>query len=269
MLDDVQSQQAEELQEPQQVEQQVEPQEQPAEPQNDFAYHIKWHDSDVVINNDDDLRKYAQMGYNWEQKRSKEYETYKQQVESYSARKPELEYIDNFLKENGYSTWGEYQKALELETLIANNVPEEYAKEMLENRSFRDEYNRRIQTEQQQAKAQQDFAEFSTMFPDIAQKLLSAKDGEIVIPPQVFEMQQQGLSLTDAYLRYNWQNREAEKQKQEQEIIQRIANNGSTSSGSVTGQTSQAPKLPDFASMSSEDFKAYQRRVEMGEFTSK
>ena len=112
----------------------------------------------------------------------------------------------------------------------------------------REQRAKQQEQEQFQEQATELFSEFPNLKPDD-------------IKPEVFLMQQErGISLLDAYLRYNYKNL---SQQSEQQAIQKIQSNQLTSTGPLNG--GDVSHKTSVSSMSSDDFKALQDRVLRGE----
>jgi len=109
--------------------------------------------------------------------------------------------IDEMYGEShGIHTYSEYQEAIKaqqeqekIKELIEKNVPEEYAKDMVENKRFRDEYEQKETERQQQEYQENNYREFIEAFPDV-----KAEE----IPAEVWTEVDKGKSLTDAYSRH-------------------------------------------------------------------
>lgn len=129
---------------------------------------------------------------------------------------------------HGIHTYAEYQEALakqeqeeKLNELLEKNVPEEYAKEMLENRKFREQFETEQKAKQQKAQQEADLKDFITAFPNV-----KADD----IPVEVWQANEKGIPLRYAYAEHAYkQTIKAE------EIAKANAENAKSSTGSVNG----------------------------------
>jgi hypothetical protein len=120
-------------------------------------------------------------------------------------RKAESEAKDKLISEmygesHNIHTYADYQKAVQaeqerqrLEELKQNNIPEDLAKEIIENKKFREQYEAEKLTRSQQEARQKDYESFLNTFPDV-------KADEI--PTNVWEEVEKGKSLVDAYAKY-------------------------------------------------------------------
>lgn len=156
-------------------------------------------------------------------------------------RKAEAEAKDKLISEmygesHGIHTYAEYQEAVrqqqeqqKLQELMENNVPEDVAKELIESKKFREQYEAEKQTKAQEEAKRKDYESFLESYPDV-------KADEI--PLEVWEENSKGKSLVDAYAKY--ENKLLKQQlaefKKGQQAQQSNANNASSSTGSVTGQ---------------------------------
>lgn len=144
---------------------------------------------------------------------------------------PRLSFVEELANENNM-TVSEYLEAVKahkeqqkLNELIQSNIPEEYAKEILENRKFREQLENQNKTKAQEEKQQQDFREFLEVFPDV-----NATD----IPPEVWKMAENGVPLKFAYMQVENQKLQNELKilKQNQENKKKAPIGGVTQHGS-------------------------------------
>ena len=161
------------------------------------------------------------------------------QTQSFAKRlkeettKAEQRALDNFVEQtygasHGIKTYAEYQEALakqeqeqKLAELLEQNIPEEYATEMLENRKFREQFEAEQKTKQQQQQQQADMKDFISAFPDV-------KADEI--PAEVWKANANGIPLRYAYAEHALkQTREAEAKAKAN------AENAKGSMGNVSG----------------------------------
>jgi hypothetical protein len=148
---------------------------------------------------------------------------------------PALSFIENIAKSNGM-TVNQYIEAANrqmeqerLNQLIQQNIPEELAKEIMENRKFREQYESKQKTIEEQERKNADYQAFITSFPDVKPD---------TIPAEVWQEANKGKSLVDAYTRYENQQLKAQLAKfaQSQQTQQTNQANASSSTGSVTGE---------------------------------
>lgn len=118
-----------------------------------------------------------------------------------------LGYLEKLANRSGKSVeelvdfWEQQEQQEELNQLIQNNIPEEYAKEILENRNFRKSLEEKQRHEQIKEKQDQEYREFFEKFPDV-------KPDEI--PQEVWQENEKGTPLKVAMMEYNYKKLETE-----------------------------------------------------------
>jgi hypothetical protein len=156
----------------------------------------------------------------------------KQRFETELKSHPALSYLEQKAQKLGISVeqliendrkWEEQQA---LNDLIQKNIPEEYAKEMLENRKFREQYQTEKQQREQTEKEQKMYLEFLEAYPDV-----KPED----VPAEVWQEVAKGRNLLDAYVRYENKRLKDEMAKFQQQQQTQAANmkNAASSTGSV------------------------------------
>lgn len=185
----------------------------------------------------DQLIEFAQKGMNYDKVTQTKSEI-EQQLAA-AQNDPHLAFYKDLAKRYGYDDLGKYEEAVkaqweqdEINKLIQANVPEEYAREMLENKKFREQYGQEKEQREAQDKETAMYNEFIETFPGV-----DANN----IPPEVWEMVNKGRDLTSAYAIHAAKNIDTVKTDAQQEAIKALTQNAETSSGSVTEQTTQAP----------------------------
>ena len=152
-------------------------------------------------------------------------------------------------------TYADYQKAMEaqqreteIQKLVQENVPESYAKEMMENRKFRSQYENERKTQSQKENQTKQYKEFLDAYPEFNDE---AKINEI--PAEVWQSAKAGTSILDAYVRYENKSLKGEltKYQTQQQAVQANQVNAQSSTGSVKGTG-----LPDSGYISKEVFDA-------------
>ena len=137
---------------------------------------------------------------------------------------------------HGIRTYAEYQAAVQrqkeaeaLQEMVEKSIPEEYAKEILESRKFREEYQTERQKMAEQERQKAEFDTFLSLYPDVKPD---------AIPQGVWDEFSGGKSLVDAYARHEnslLKSQIAELQKAVG-IREKNAENAATGTGSLTGQ---------------------------------
>lgn len=162
------------------------------------------------------------------------YATIRREAEERARSRAQAEYdkqIADLYGDHGIKSFAELKQAIEkqkeeerLDELLSNNIPEEYAKEIIENRKFREQFQSEKQQQEQKQKETQMFSEFMEMFPNV-------KGDEI--PAEVWQMVDSGKSLTDAFALHQVKNMDQFKIQAQQEAIKAIKDNADSSTGSV------------------------------------
>jgi hypothetical protein len=119
-----------------------------------------------------------------------------------------------------------------LNELLQQNIPEEYAREMLENRKFRDQFETEKKAKAEEEKANADYNEFFDYFRQANGRDFNSQSDEI--PPSVWEATQKGVPLKYAYMEH--QNNQFKQQLQT--LKQNQTNAKKAPVGSVTAHGS-------------------------------
>lgn len=212
------------------VEDTQETEQQQTEEPKPFSFEIQYNKEKMVIDSEEKLRELAQKGMNYD----KVYETRQTLERELEAARnaKEIQFAKTMAQRYGYDSVEAYEQAVqaawereEIEKLVEQNIPEQYAKEMLENKRFREQYQNEITTKQQAEKEQQMYNEFIETFPGV-----SAED----IPVDVWKLVDQGKDLVSAYALHQVKNLDAIKAQTQQETLKTLQNNAETSTGSVS-----------------------------------
>lgn len=173
----------------------------------------------------DDAKTYAQKGFDYDRVREK-----------YDGAKPVLSFVEELAKEAGYQDVNqyleaakEYKKQEQLNKLVEQNIPEDVAKEIMENRQFREQYKTKEQQLKEQERQTKEFDLFMKSYPEV-------KSDQI--PENVWTEFQGGKSLVDAYAKHenSLLKQELAKFKETEATKVKNAENANLSTGSVTGQ---------------------------------
>lgn len=140
----------------------------------------------------------AQKGMNYDKVMEKLYQ---------AENNPAINYLNELANRNGTTVdelvnyWREQEQQAELNQLIQSNIPEEYAREIMENRKWR-EQQQNIQKENEEKQRQElEFKDFFDSFQGV-----NPQD----IPAEVWEKNQAGVPLKYAYMEYENQKIKAE-----------------------------------------------------------
>jgi hypothetical protein len=162
----------------------------------------------------------------------------RQRLEGQYKSDPRLSFVETQAKKYGMTT-EQYLEAVakaeeeeKLNELVQQNIPQEYAKKLLEHDKIINEYQSERQANQQKEAKNKMYQEFLDAYPDV---------NPMDIPPEVWQEVKTGRSLTDAYTRHeNKLLREkldgVQSQQQTQQANQKNAvdSTGSAKSGKAT-----------------------------------
>jgi hypothetical protein len=203
----------------------------------------------------DDAKTYAQKGFDYDRIREK-----------YDSSKPVLSFVEELAKDAGYQDVNQYLEAArewkrqqQLEELTSNNIPEDIAKEIIENRQFREQYKIKEAQIKEQERQTKEYDLFLKSYPDVKADQ---------IPEEVWNEFTSGKSLVDAYAKYenNLLKQELAKYRETEAAKQKNAENSQASTGSVTGQGAANDKLyslDELKNLSTEDtMKNYSKVME-------
>ena len=154
---------------------------------------------------------FLQIKYNKEEKKlSKEeatilaqkgmnYDKIVERLNSYE-NDPNLSYLNSLAQKNNMDLgqlvnyWKQQEEEAELNELLQQNIPEEYAREMLESKKFREELQRKEYEAKQQQRQEAEFKDFFQAFPGTVPDK---------IPPEVWEKREtEGIPLKYAYMEH-------------------------------------------------------------------
>lgn len=173
----------------------------------------------------DQAVEYVQKGMNYD----KVYEKY-QVLNS----DPRLTFVDEIAKQYGMDT-NSYMEAVKqsleqerLNNLVEQNIPEDIAREILENRQFRQQWESEQRSKQEEQKKQAEYQDFIATFPNVNPQ---------EIPPNVWEEVAKGKNLVDAYIRHenNLLKQQLETVQKTNEAKQANVKNAETSPVGTTG----------------------------------
>lgn len=144
---------------------------------------------------------------------------------------PGLAYLNELAERSGTSIenlvnyWREQEQQAELNQLIQNNIPEEYAREMIENKKFRNQMEQRERQAQMEAKQHAEFEDFFKTFDDVKPES---------IPAEVWQRNNEGVPLKYAYMEHEFSKLKTEMQvlKHNQEIKKKAPIRSTVSYGS-------------------------------------
>ncbi len=137
---------------------------------------------------------------------------------------PGMQYLTELANRNGTSVpelveyWRQQDEQQQLDELVQRNIPEEYAREILENKKFRQqlEAEKRQQTEKQQR--DNEYMDFLQTYTDVEPEK---------IPQEVWDKHKEGVPLKYAYMEH--------ERKQLQDQIKVLKQNEKNSKRAVIG----------------------------------
>lgn len=143
---------------------------------------------------------------------------------------PRLQFVEELASESGMSVEEyldaarEFREQQKLNELIQQNIPEDLAREIMENRKFRQDFESKQKQQQEEEQKKQEYQEFFESFPDVKPDS---------IPPEVWQMHQQGVPLKYAYMQhdYNQLKEQVQVLKQNKENKQKAPVQGVTQHG--------------------------------------
>lgn len=119
---------------------------------------------------------------------------------------PRLSLVDELAKENEMSV-DEFLQAVRqnrdeqrLNELLQQNIPEEYAREMLENRKFREQMEQERKAKQQEEQQNAEYKDFFDYYREANGKDFNPNQDEI--PQSVWEANAQGIPLKYAFMQH-------------------------------------------------------------------
>lgn len=177
------------------------------EQQESPTFKIKYNKEEQEISYDDAVP-LIQKGMNYDklQERINQFEN-----------DPGLSLLNELAQEAGM-TIPDYVEAIrqereqrELDELIQQNIPEEYAKEMLESRKFRQQLQEEREAAQQKEKENADFKDFFDYFNQVNGRMFDSTKDQI--PQEVFDLNAQGMPLKYAYMEHHNKELQAKVQR--------------------------------------------------------
>jgi hypothetical protein len=211
--------------------------EQPSEEQQQL-FNVKYNKEEKQLTLDE-MTRYAQMGMNYDKVQAR-----LQELEN----DPRIAFVENLAKENGFTNPNEFlthfqemQEQAKLDELIQQNIPEEYAREMLENRKFREQLQAQQQQAQQQQQEQQQYIGLFEAFKEFNERDFDPNKDQI--PNEVFEKaNEEGIPLKYAYT--DFMTKQLKQQlsihKQNEQNLKRNVVNSTTQHGSSGNQSVDA-----------------------------
>lgn len=167
---------------------------------------------------------------------------------------PRLSFVEELAREQGMEV-NEYLEAVQqfkeqqkLEELLQQNIPEEYAKEMLESRKFREQLEAEKKAKAEEEKKNAEFNEFFETFREATGK--DFVPGQDEIPAEVWEAHQNGTPLKYAFMEHQFKQLQSKVQVlQQNKQNEQKAPVGSVSAHGSNDVASEDPFLMGFDSI--------------------
>lgn len=188
------------------TEQPNEPIAEPEQSELDRFLDIKYNKEEQWLSKEE-ARELAQKGKN--------YDKVQERLQSLETD-PRLSFVEQLAKQYGMDVQqyieavSQQQEQARLDELIQQNIPEDYAREMLENRKFREQIETERQTKASEEKKNAEFNEFFQYFQQANGRDFNAQQDEI--PQSVWEANASGVPLMYAYMQH--QNQQLQQQIQ-------------------------------------------------------
>ena len=208
------------------VEDTTETEEEPSEAPQTIKIKYNHEEQEISL---DEARELAQKGKNYDKLQEK-----LQQLENDPART----LVEQLAQEQGMevsefiTAYQQWQEQAKLEQLTQQNIPEDVAKEILESRKEREARKQQEKQQQEEAKKNAEAQDFFKYFSEVNGREFMPNQDKI--PPEVFEMNAQGVPLKFAYMQHH--NNQLQQQlkvlKQNKTNEQRAPIQGVTSHGS-------------------------------------
>lgn len=176
----------------------------------------------------DEARELAQKGMN--------YDKIQQQLNEIQ-NDPRLAFVEELAQAEGMDTsqfmdaFRQQQQQAQIDELVQQNIPEEYAREMVESRKDREERKREKEEQQKQQQQDQEAQEFFDYFKEANGRQFDSEKDEI--PQEVWDMNQNGVPMKYAYMEYhnNQLNSQLQALKKTEENTKKAPVKGTTAHG--------------------------------------
>jgi hypothetical protein len=168
---------------------------------------------------------------------------------------PGRTFLQNLAKENGFDNVNDFisdfqaaQEQARIDELIQQNIPPEYAKEMIENQKFRQQFEQQQQQREQEQREQQEYVGLIDAFREINDRDFNPNTDKF--PDEVFQIaQENGVPLKFAYESFMAKQFKQQQAiyKQNEQNFKRNVGTSTTQHGSVQTESSD-PFLDGFDS---------------------
>lgn len=220
----------------------------PSEQQEEPFLLAKYNKEDKPLTREE-AQRLAQIGMHYENKVKSDYESLQND--------PRLSFVEQLAKQNGFDSFDEFQQAFQqqqeqsrLDELVQQNIPEEYAKKMIEFEKLQEKIYQQDQQREQEAREKEEYGQFFQAFEQMNGRPFNPDTDQI--SDEVFEIARQGIPLKYAYLEF--QNKQLVQQQQIYK--QNQTNKGKAVAGSTTnhGGSENQSKDPFLEGFDSYDY---------------
>lgn len=203
-------------------------QEQPIE-QQPQTIKVKFNHEEKELSLDEAIQ-FAQMGMN--------YPKLQERLQSLETD-PRLSFVEELANEHGMDineyldTVSQARQQQKLDQLIQQNIPEELASEIIENRKFREQWETEQLTKAEEEKRNADYADFFEYFKQVNNRDYDPTKDQV--PNEVWEAQKNGAPLRYAYMEHHNKQLQSQLQvlKQNKENAKRAPIGSLTNHGSA------------------------------------
>ena len=162
-----------------------------------IRFKVKYNHEEQELGYDDAIP-LIQKGMNYDKQQERI-----QQLES----DPRMSFVEELASEQGMEV-NEYLEAFrshreetKLQELVQQNIPEEYAREMLESRKYREQQKAEQKTKEEEATKNKDFGEFFEYFKQANDRDFNSATDKI--PQEVWDLNAQGVPIKFAYMQHH------------------------------------------------------------------
>lgn len=167
--------------------------------QQEQLFKLKYNSEELELP-ESEVIKFAQMGMNYEKVQGR-----LQALEN----DPRLQFVNELAEENQYDDPMEFLEMFKaqreqerIDELVQNNIPEEYAREMVESRKHREEQQKMQEKQQQEQQEQREYIDFFEQFRRATGKDFNPDNDKI--PQEVLDIRaQEGVPLKFAYMQFH------------------------------------------------------------------
>lgn len=169
-----------------------------ATPTTEQMFNLRYNHEDrqVPLN---ELLSLGQKGLN--------YDKLQERLSSYESD-PRIQFVDELSSQHGMTfdqfieSFRQEQIQGQIDELIQNNIPPEYAEEMVRNREFREKLEAEQRAREEKEMQDRDFMDFFNTFKQLHGRDFDAQKDNDDIPQEVWQANEQGVPFKYAYLEH-------------------------------------------------------------------